>query len=192
MPRTIIYCRRQDECADLYLFFRDGLGSEFTEPYDVLDRSGFRLVDMFTSCTDSDVKSDIISSFTAVEGTLRIVCATIAFGLGIDCPDVRQVFHVGAPADIASYIQESGRSGRDGNPALALLLKTPGKYWQGKSKAMVFYEDNSIKYRRDVLFYDMDNYSHIDLGSLCLCCDICSKKCECGSCSTKQSEFVIL
>ncbi len=103
MPRTIIYCRRQEECADLYLFFRDGLGSEFTEPCDAPDHSGFRLVDMFTSCTDSDVKSDIISSFTVVEGTLRIVCATIAFGLGIDCPDVRQVFHVGAPADIVLH-----------------------------------------------------------------------------------------
>ena len=108
MPRTIIYCRRHEVTADLNLFFRDGLGECFTEPSDAPDHSGFRLVDMFTSCTDNEVKSDIIKSFTSPTSPLRVVCATIAFGLGIDGPYVRQVIHLGIPDDIESYIQESG------------------------------------------------------------------------------------
>ena len=58
MPRIIVYCRKY-----AYFFFRDGLGREFTEPIGSPDLSRFRLVDMFTSVTDAEVKSQIISSF---------------------------------------------------------------------------------------------------------------------------------
>ena len=51
--------------------------------------------------------------------TLRIVIATIAFGLGVDCPDIRKIIHLGAPEDAESYIQATGR---DGKLSVAVLL----------------------------------------------------------------------
>jgi ATP-dependent DNA helicase RecQ len=59
-------------------------------------------------------------------GTLEVMVATNAFGMGIDRPDVRAVVHLGPPGSIEAYYQEVGRAGRDDAPAWGLLLVSPG------------------------------------------------------------------
>lgn len=59
-------------------------------------------------------------------GELGVVCATSAFGMGIDHPAVRLVAHLGMPGSLEAYVQEAGRAGRDGAPARCLLVTHRG------------------------------------------------------------------
>lgn len=147
LPCIIINCRRIEDCANLYLFFKEQLGVNFTEPPGAPDLPKFRLVDMFTTCTESAVKEEIIQTFTK-DSNLQIVIATIAFSMGVDCPDVCQVVHLGTPSDLESYVQETGCAGCDGLRTLTLLLRIP-RYERHVDRNMDKYLSNTTACRRD-------------------------------------------
>ena len=63
------------------------LGRESTEPVGSPDLRPYCLVDMFCSCTEVAVKVDILKAFSIFSLNLRIVVATIAFGMGLACPN---------------------------------------------------------------------------------------------------------
>ena len=183
--RTIIYCQKCEDCADLFLYFQNNLGRYFTEPPNSPHSiPRYRMVDMFMSSTEEYVKEEIIKAFTT-ESPLRIVIATVAFGMGIDCKDVCQVIHFRPSPDVESYVQEVGRAGRNGKSSSALLLHT-NKY-KHLDKGMKEYLLNETVCRRDILFRNFDGYKHpVELNN-CLCCDVCSESCKCCKCKIQNT-----
>ena len=98
-----------------------------------------------------------------------MVIATTAFGMGLDCPDVRQVLHIGATDDVESYIQETGHAGRDGMQSVVTLFNKKTKQNKNTLKVMLEYIGNNVKCRREFLFKNMEGYEHSNLSSSYVC-----------------------
>ena len=149
------------------------MGKEFTEPIGYPDFHQFRMVEMFTRASTKEMKDKVLKSFINKDSKLRLVVATTAFSMGIDCPNIRSVVHFGVPATIEQYVQEAGRAGRDGEPSTALLLYgSPGRHVQQNMKR---YGENNTKCRRELLYKDFLFYNH-SAHTECNCCDICDSK----------------
>ena len=104
---AIIYCAARKRTEDVAAFLRD---KEIA-------------ADPFHAGLSPEVKKNTQQRF--INGDLRVIVATNAFGMGIDKPDVRLVIHADVPGSLENYLQEAGRAGRDQKTARCVLLYTP-------------------------------------------------------------------
>ena len=96
-----------------------------------------RVVEMYHAGTDKASQVRIANGMVDPDSCLHCVVATIAFGLGINLPDVEYVFHWGASADIMSYWQEVGRCARYGRSGKAILYIFPKISGQAQGRRKV-------------------------------------------------------
>lgn len=156
------------------------MGLNGLEPPGAPDLVEYCLFDMYTACTHPNLKPLIVGEFTKEQSVLRVVIATVAFGMELNCPNIRRVIHWNPPGDIESYIQETGRGGRDGLQSEAILYITTivASY---VTNDMSKYCMNTDTCRRSVLFRDFDGIVSTKIV-LCQCCDLCVSKCKCEQC----------
>ena len=146
------------------------------------------IINMFTAVSDVKVKDAILAEFVNPSTYLRVVVATIAFGMGLDAPDITRVIHWGPSHSIEAYVQETGRSGRDGRNALAEMY-FEGKDFAGSSgpsQSMKEYCKNSEECRRQQLMHHFDTQETIEKPMKRHdCCDVCATSCDCTNCSVQ-------
>ena len=170
----IIYCHSRKQTDELS---------------ETLDKAGYSVLPYHAGLSD-EVRAKNQELF--IKDEVQIIVATIAFGMGINKPNVRYVINYDLPKSIEEYYQEIGRAGRDGLPSSALLLYSP----QDIHKIRWFFEESSspekdelllqgmIKYatsrtcrRKTLLAYFGEKYepeSAQDSEEMC-CCDVCSQ-----------------
>ncbi|CBZ52939.1 putative ATP-dependent DNA helicase [Neospora caninum Liverpool] len=131
--------RHRGECGIVYCFKKATCDSVAT----ALRRKGIPAQAYHAGLSDK-VRCELQRAW--MTGKILVLVATVAFGLGVDNPNVRFVFHHSLPKTMEGYYQESGRCGRDGRPAHALLYYSPRNF-------------ESLRYIMDYTFSQLKLYA---------------------------------
>ncbi|XP_072022094.1 ATP-dependent DNA helicase RecQ-like [Amphiura filiformis] len=116
--RTIIYVKSITNASDIYEWFVDNIDEDTL--YDGEPDVENRVVEMFHAHLDANSDARVAQRMTAVGGTLRVLVATVAFGIGVNVPDVRRIIHYGLPDTLTNFWQQSGRAARDGDNGMVI------------------------------------------------------------------------
>ncbi|ELT97567.1 hypothetical protein CAPTEDRAFT_213014, partial [Capitella teleta] len=116
IEKSILYCRELNDVGRFFVLLRKLLGAAAVDAEDPDDRT------ICVYYAGIDLPSERLALARFAEGKAKLMITTVAFGLGINIPDVRRVYHYGAPATVLEYWQEIGRCGRDGSQGRAILI----------------------------------------------------------------------
>ena len=173
--RTIIYCQTIKQCSILYGMIKGMLGKDIYGGTDDDPRNA--LVEMLHSCTPSANKENIFLSFRSINGTIRLLIATIAFGMGVDCKGVHRVIHYGPAKNVESYIQETGRAGRDGTQSAVYILYHGILLAHVDGHMKQYVKANHCRRKELLKHFNCTTWQH-EVPHLC--CDNCAADCECS------------
>lgn len=172
--------KHKDESGIIYCISRKQVDSLSYE----LSKKGFSVLN-YHAGLDDKTRSENQDLF--IKDKVRIIVATVAFGMGINKPNVRFVIHYDLPKSLEEYYQEIGRAGRDGLKSNALLLYGT----QDIHKIRFFFRDSAFPEKDETLLQSMINYatSHVCRRKVLLsyfgeqysprendkcCCDVCT------------------
>ncbi len=190
--------KHRQESGIIYCFSR----KETEELAGELRRRGFRSY-AYHAGLPTQIRDEIQDAF--IHDIVKVVCATTAFGMGIDKSDIRFVIHYDLPKSIEGYYQETGRAGRDGKPGECLLFYSRGDFYKTRSmlendggserhtrlavrklQAMAEYCETSHCRRVFLLAYFGEEYPDTN----CALCDNCESPEKMGEFTTEAGRII--
>ena len=180
-PKTIIFCQTLHDCAEIFASIKTKLGINITEPPGLPNILELRLITLFTAASTKEMRDMTLLEFSKVESVLRVVVASSAFGMGIDIPNIARVINWGVPSTLEDLVQQTGRAGRNGSQAEAILYNR--NTTRKTLKVAQEYVDNQSLCRRYLLFKDFLYSDHKETVTPCQCCDLCTPMCSCSKCN---------
>lgn len=182
-PLTVVF-GNLETISSCYAFFNNCMGNDQYEPLGAAQKAENRLFSQFHAQYPLREKERIVNAHSLGTSKLRIIFATVAFGVGIDLKNIRQVIHMGVPCSMEEYFQEAGRAGRDGLPSSAHMFYNSYDISKAKKNLSPVMREyvKSEKYKRGMIM-SYFGFSLLPLtGELHECCDYHGKRCNCENC----------
>lgn len=163
---AVVGCLREPGRLPAVVYARSRKGAEAWAA--ALSREGLR-ASCYHAGLPASLRMSLQDDFLA--NRLPVLVATVAFGMGVDKPDVRSVVHVNVPSSPESYVQESGRAGRDGAPALSLVLLNAADVQEARNRIEAARPDEE-GVLRCVRWLLPAGERAVSLRELCSLCDV--------------------
>ncbi len=195
-PKTLIFAQSIGKVMDIVIYFKTELKGQFYADDTKSYKS--RVFSVYHGNNEDKTQKFCVEEFVKPDSTLRGVAATVAFGMGIEVPNIRHVIQHGKCSDMVVFWQQAGRAGRDGNPStFTWFPQSIGD--DDKELFTKLKEDTEICLRKTILEYfllpgmDESALKYLDerekctkmcdedecVCSACMCCTNCRNKCDC-------------
>jgi len=190
-PKTLVFATSISTVSDVYEWLMARLRQKAFQ-----NQTNSRLVSMFRAHITPSLQQNIINDFRKPDSVIRVVVSTIAFGMGVQIPDVRQVVHWGRVSSLMTFWQQVGRSGRDGLAAHATWYATSttgqdseifgaikaGEKCQRHTLLAGFVVNEATEQQLQCLQSSRDQAVSCERCTylLCTCCTVCRQNCPCS------------
>lgn len=151
--RMLIFCKTRSQCEELAASLPSLLVNKGLLP----DRDASERVGYFHAGLDADDRDDAYSRFKSDDDPIYILCATKAFGMGMDIPNIHYIIHLSPPNVLEDYLQEVGRAGRNKG-----MYQLAGFSENNPIPTVCLYSTEDIKHSREQLLQSMLSWNNLE------------------------------